>query len=222
MARLSVEHYRAKADMTPEHVRKSSRLRNMFKSRSTSTNSLIDPSTRSPPAKSPLSPPNPPTSPSVKPGFEQVGLLPSEQESIMDVKTALEDNGGSRVAEILEKQVQDLKGYSVPHNVDTKLDVVGADHVDQDAKTAKEKRHCERIHKIAVEFKAAVADDQNVNAGRCENDEKGSLLKGIRVLGETNETPIHILRHSKSQEELSAENYESSSTKAHGKTNPAN
>jgi hypothetical protein len=55
-----------------------------------------------------MSPPTSPISPTVKPGFERVGLLPSERESLVDLKRELEDHGGNRIAEVLEKQEEEL------------------------------------------------------------------------------------------------------------------
>jgi hypothetical protein len=100
MARLSIEHYRANTNMTPD--RKTRRLRGMFKSRSsTGSPSTADVSINSPTGTSAMSSPTSPISPSVKPGFEKVGLLPSERESLVDLKRELLDNGGKRVAEVL-------------------------------------------------------------------------------------------------------------------------
>jgi hypothetical protein len=107
MARLSTEHYRANASMTPD--RKTSRLRGIFKSRSTTGSpSTADAAVKSPSGLSSMSPPTSPISPTVKPGFEKVGLLPSERESLVDLKSELEGHGGNRIAEVLEKQEEDL------------------------------------------------------------------------------------------------------------------
>lgn len=76
MARLSVEHFRANSVMTPEKSRKSSRLRDMFKSRSSLSPSTTTDKRRDSADVSPL------TSPTLKTGFEKVGLLPSERNSL--------------------------------------------------------------------------------------------------------------------------------------------
>jgi hypothetical protein len=217
MARLNIEHYRTNASMTPEHIRKSSRLMNIFKSRSTSNNSIVDPSTRSPPANSPFSPPVSPTSPTVKPGFEQVGLLPSEQGSIMDVKATLEQNGGTRAAEVLEKQVQEPEGVGIPHNANTKLDVDGADHVDEFARLAKEEKRGQEVNEIAATFKNTVSkgqDKQDKNEVHVESAESSANPQS------TTRTPFHSLRRSNNRQEQRAEKCEISSTKAHGKPLP--
>jgi hypothetical protein len=159
MARLSAEHYRANTSMTPEHTRKSGRLRDIFKSRSSA--SPTDMSKLQPPDPSPL------PSPTVKVGFEQVGLLPSERGSSkgsepesfagrstsvpaftappqIDMPTtftvlpqinmptiALEQNGGKGVSEALQAQAKSLQAVSVPHILDTSLDASGATHADK-------------------------------------------------------------------------------------------
>jgi hypothetical protein len=117
MARLSIEHYRANTNMTPD--RKTSRLRGMFKSRYSTGNPLAaDVSTNSPDGTGAVSPPTSPISPSVKPGFEKVGLLPSERESLVDLKRELLDNGGKRVAEVLDKQEVELIDADAVHGAD--------------------------------------------------------------------------------------------------------
>jgi hypothetical protein len=107
MARLSTEHYRANASKTPD--RKTSRLRGIFKSRSsTGSPSTADAGAKSPTGPSSMSPPTSPISPTVKPGFEKIGLLPSERKSLVNLKSELEDYGGKRIAEALEKQEEEL------------------------------------------------------------------------------------------------------------------
>jgi hypothetical protein len=108
MARLSVEHYRANANMTPEHVRKTSRLRDMFKSRSSASPSTKESATKSLPGLNSLSPPTSPISPSLQPGFKKVGLFPSERESLLHATSELQNKGGNCVAEALKKQENDL------------------------------------------------------------------------------------------------------------------
>lgn len=75
MARLSVEHYRASANMRPDPTRNSSRIRDMFRARSSYSLSMSS----FQPQPLPQSSPNP--TPTVKIGFEQVGLLPGERHS---------------------------------------------------------------------------------------------------------------------------------------------
>ncbi|OAK96857.1 hypothetical protein IQ06DRAFT_308795 [Phaeosphaeriaceae sp. SRC1lsM3a] len=102
MARLSVERYRANAATTPENTRKNSRFRGIFRSRAS-----MSPSTgpaksnpKSPSQTNSQVPPASPTSPTVKPGFEQVGLLPSERTSSGDVKRELENHGGYHILKV--------------------------------------------------------------------------------------------------------------------------
>jgi hypothetical protein len=55
-----------------------------------------------------MSPTTSPIPPSLKPGYEKVGLLPCERESLVNLKKELLDNGGKRVAEVLDKQEREL------------------------------------------------------------------------------------------------------------------
>ncbi|EAT80130.2 hypothetical protein SNOG_12317 [Parastagonospora nodorum SN15] len=199
MARLSVEHYRANATMTPDHVRKSSRFRDIFRSRSSSNNSLVDTMTRSSPVKSPLSPPTSPTSPTIRPGFDQVGLLPSEQEPISDVKQALQDSGGCRVAQALENQVRDLRGVSVPHNLDTRLDMAGVGTTDEAAKNFQETEKTREVNQIAEAFKDAMMENKSQ---RAEGVVKGEPMESVDSVNNIKDVPLRSLSHSKSQEEL--------------------
>jgi hypothetical protein len=75
MARLSVEPYRANASMEPDLTRKSSRIRDMFRSHSGHSPSMSSFLAQS------LPPPSPPSTPTVEVGFEQVSLLPGERKS---------------------------------------------------------------------------------------------------------------------------------------------
>ncbi|KAL5114323.1 hypothetical protein ACEQ8H_007798 [Pleosporales sp. CAS-2024a] len=136
MARLSVEHYRANANMTPDHVRKTSRIRDMFKHRPSNAKSPSGSLAGSPPTKTALSPLVAPISPTVRPGFDQVGLLPSERDPIIDVKKALESNGGTRVAEVLAKHVAGLEDVSAPHSLDTGMNTTSANQAINAAQTS--------------------------------------------------------------------------------------
>lgn len=199
MARLSVEHYRANASMTPDHVRKPSRFRDIFRSRPSSNNSLVDPATRSPPVKSPLSSPMSPTSPTIKSGFDQVGLLPSEQDSIIDVKKALEDSDGNRLAQALEKQVQDLKGVGVPHSLDARLDMAGVGHAEEVAQNFQETEKTREVNQIAEAFKEAMLENKSQRAEvEAKSESMGSADHGNNV----EDVRLRSLRHPKGQEEL--------------------
>jgi hypothetical protein len=219
MARLSVEHYRANANMTPEHMRKSSRFRDMFRSRPSSSNTLVSPVTRSPPAKSTLSPPVSPTSPTVRPGFDKVGLLPSEQGSVMDVKQALEESGGSRVVQVLEKEVKELKGVSAPHTRDTELDVASMGHVDGVAKSYQETEHTREVNKIAEAFTNAMSKSKDEDAERSANVATGGdpVLSSVET-----KSPLQCLRHLQSHKELKTSDGVASSIAANGKLSPSN
>jgi hypothetical protein len=165
MARLSVEHFRANAVMTPEHSRKSSRLLGIFKSRPSNSPSNMDLTACSPPVLGQFAPPASPTSPTVKPGFEKVGILPSERSSFIEAKSELEQHGGSRVADVLSKQVEELKGVSVPHNVDTSLQAANAGHQDEIIKKAVQQEKENEANVIADAFKDALSEHQKEEAG---------------------------------------------------------
>jgi hypothetical protein len=66
-----------------------------------------------------MSPTTSPISPSLKPGYEKVGLLPGERESLVDLKKELLDNGGKGVAEVLDKQERELTDADVVLDADT-------------------------------------------------------------------------------------------------------
>lgn len=157
MARLSVEHFRANATMTPEQVRKSGRFRDIFKSRSSLSPSTNSSTTKLPQAADTESPPTSPTSPTVKPGFETVGLLPSERVSFADAKTELEKRGGTHVADVLEKQEKFSKGVGILHDVDTSLDAANVSRVDMAGKKAQEDERFEEANVIAEAFGDAIA-----------------------------------------------------------------
>jgi hypothetical protein len=162
MARLSVEHYRANANMTPDHGRKSSRFRDIFKSRSSlspSTASITDKST---PGPSSPPPPISPTTPTVKHGFEKIGLLPSERSSLLDVQCELENHGGARVAEALKRQGEERKIVDVPHNLDTALSNTGAVRVERIAKEATENQQSPEANVIADALKNTLLDRQDI------------------------------------------------------------
>jgi hypothetical protein len=164
MARLSVEHYRANANMTPEHVRKTGRLRDMFKSRSSAGPLTPNAATKSPTGPSTRSPPTSPTSPSVKPGFETVGLLPSERVSFTDVKIQLEDNGGKRIVEALEEHSNELAGIGTLPTVDTSLGASCAGHVHEDLHGTDEVQNDDEVNVVAEAFQDALLKHQEEQA----------------------------------------------------------
>ncbi|KAF1912069.1 hypothetical protein BDU57DRAFT_564721, partial [Ampelomyces quisqualis] len=200
MARLSVEHFRASATMTPEQVRKSSRFRDMFKSRSSMSPSTGASVTKLPLESSIASPPASPTSPTVKPGFETVGLLPSERISLVNAKTELENNGGTHVAEVLEEQKQELKGVGIPHNMDTALDDANVSRNDMAGKKTLENERAEEANVIAEAFGDAIAEHQAEAAEPSQDatPERSSTL-GVRE----EKLSQHILRRCRSRQNLS-------------------
>ncbi|KAH7397458.1 hypothetical protein BKA66DRAFT_566564 [Pyrenochaeta sp. MPI-SDFR-AT-0127] len=119
MARLSEEHYKSNPS-TP--IRKSSRFKEMFKRRpsplssSTSPNSL----TKLPIMESPI------PSPKIDPGFEQVGLLPSERISLDEAKHLLEKNGGKAIKKAIEEDMKGIEMKNVPHKFDNSSNVSDA------------------------------------------------------------------------------------------------
>jgi hypothetical protein len=164
MARLSVEHFRANAVMTPEHSRRSSRLLSIFRSRPSNSPSNMEITASSPSVSGQFAPPASPTSPTVKAGFEKVGILPSERSSFVEAKSELEQHGGSRVADVLSKQVEELKGVSVPHNVDTSLQAANLGHQDEIIKQAVQQEKEVEANVIADAFKDALSEHQNEQA----------------------------------------------------------
>lgn len=195
MARLSVEHYRANAAMTPENTRKSSRFRDMFKSRSSMSPPFISANSDKKSSTETDSPGHPvsPTSPTVKAGFEQVGLLPNERTSLTDIKRELEIHGGHKVVEVLEQQEKGLKGVSVPHDLDTALDGASVDHQDYAAKQALQRSREEEADVIAEAFQKSLSEH-----GATATEHNESRQKAVSF----DEGPSHTLRRAKSQEHL--------------------
>ncbi|KAH7069805.1 hypothetical protein BKA63DRAFT_606161 [Paraphoma chrysanthemicola] len=147
MARLSVEHYRANAAMTPEHPRKSGRLRDIFK-RSSASPQVMTTLNKSPeePQSSSQASPASPLSPTIKAGFEQVGLLPSQRSFLVDATKELETHGGGHLAKVLARQEEKVRTVGAPHNLDTGSDVSQATHADETVKNdQKDKRAAEKI-----------------------------------------------------------------------------
>ncbi|KAI8931811.1 hypothetical protein NX059_011448 [Plenodomus lindquistii] len=104
MARLSVEHFKSNPN-TPQPERHKNRLRDMFKPRSSSSastspavltkNQLTSPTSSS-------------MSPTIKPGFEQIGLLPSERSSL---ETTRQTHNEASDQTFSEKFKNDLEKY---------------------------------------------------------------------------------------------------------------
>jgi hypothetical protein len=147
------------------------------------------------------------------PGFDQVGLLPSEQEPIIDIKQALQDSGGSRVAQALENQVRDLRGVSVPHNLDTKLDMAGVGTTDEVAKKFQETEKTKEVKQIAEAFTDAMMENRSQ---RAEGVVKGEPMESVVSDNNIEDVPLRSLRHSKSQEELRERSRMESSTTGNG------
>jgi hypothetical protein len=95
-------------------------------------------------------------SPSVKPGFETVGLLPSERQSLVDVKSQLQHNGGKRVAEALEQHDNELTGISTVPTADTSLGASGAGYVNKDLHGNDEVQKDDEVNVIAKAFQDAL------------------------------------------------------------------
>ncbi|KAF2849520.1 hypothetical protein T440DRAFT_480047 [Plenodomus tracheiphilus IPT5] len=105
MARLSAEHYKSNPG-TPRPERKSTnRFREIFKPRTSSSVSsspnLLTKAQRTP---------SPSLSPSIKPGFDRIGILPSEQSSF---ETARRDRDTFRGLTLAEMLKNDMKGINV-------------------------------------------------------------------------------------------------------------
>jgi hypothetical protein len=179
MARLSIEHYRANTNMTPEHVRKTGRLRDMFKSRSSTGPSTPNDATKSPTDPSTRSPPTLPMSPSVKPGFETVGLLPSERVSFTDVKIQFENNGGKRIVETLEEHGNEMAGVATLPTADTSLGASSAGHVHEALHETDEVQKNDEVNVIAEAFQDALLKHQEKQAACDMNaaEEESSTLQ---------------------------------------------
>lgn len=195
MARLSVEHYRANAAMTPETTRKSSRFRDMFKSRSSMSPPIVTANSdkKSSTETDSPAPPISPTSPTVKAGFEQVGLLPSERTSLADTKRELDNHGGHHIVEVLEQQDKDLKGVSVPHDLDTAPDGASVGYQDRAAKQALQKSREEEADVIAEAFQKSLSEHGGMATEHNENRQKAVSFE---------ESPTHTLRRTKSRKHL--------------------
>jgi hypothetical protein len=129
MARLSIEHYRATAAMTPDHARKSSRILGIFKSRSNLSPSTVSTAQNFIPDSVPLSPPTSLTALTSKPGFEKVGVHPSERTLLFELQRELD--GGTRISEALGMQEMELGSVGKPHNLDTTSDDVNVQLEDE-------------------------------------------------------------------------------------------
>ncbi|KAH7074188.1 hypothetical protein FB567DRAFT_553668 [Paraphoma chrysanthemicola] len=138
--------------MTPEHPRKSGRLRDIFKRSSASPQVTTTPN-KSPEERQSSSQASPtsPLSPTIKPGFEQVGLLPSQRSSLLDATKDLETHGGGHLAEVLARQEEELRTVGVPQILGTDLDVNAAPHADETVKNGhKNKRAAEQAFTDAL------------------------------------------------------------------------
>jgi hypothetical protein len=133
-------------------------------------------------------------SPTVKPGFKTVGLLPSERVSFADAKNELEKNGGSHVAEVLEEQEKHLKGVDVPHNIDTALDAANVSRVDMAVKKARDDDRVEEANVIAEAFGDAIATHHQ-EAAESAQDIPTETESSVQV-PEDNASP-RVLRRSK-------------------------
>lgn len=195
MARLSVEHYRANATTTPENTRKNSRFRGIFRSRASMSLSTgpAKSNPKSPSQTNSQVPPASPTSPTVEPGFEQVGLLPSERTSSGDVKRELENHGGHHILKVLKNQEKDLKDASVPRNIDSALDRVGSGRHDHAAKDELRESCDEDVTTIADAFR-----EKSLNHGAEANDINQTIMEES---GQADGT-LHTLRRTKSRQHL--------------------
>lgn len=117
MARFSQEHFKSNPS-TP--MRKPSRLKEMFKHRQGSGSKLASPKTLS---KLPPSMTDPQASPTVKEGFEQVGLLPSERTSLETMNRVLNESDGKTIIQTIESDTQEPEHMSVAPNFDPNLNV---------------------------------------------------------------------------------------------------
>ncbi|KAH7381216.1 hypothetical protein DE146DRAFT_772721 [Phaeosphaeria sp. MPI-PUGE-AT-0046c] len=173
--------------MTPENTRRNSRFRDMFRSRSSMSPKITvtKSDSKSQPHPGLEDHPTSPTLPTVKPGFEQVGLLPSERISFTDSKRQLENHGGHHVVEVLDKQDKDQTGVSVPHNIVTALDDAGVSRQDHAANDALRKSLEEAADLVAGAFRESTSeyDVRPTKGGRGfakEDSEHGALLHKLR------------------------------------------
>ncbi|KAF2030451.1 hypothetical protein EK21DRAFT_111974 [Setomelanomma holmii] len=149
--------------MTPELVRKTSRFREIFK-RSSASPKVANSSDNIMPDRLQLSSPTSPLSPTVKWGFEQVGLLPSERSLILDATKELESHGGSNLAEVLARQEEEVKAVGMPHNIDMIWDISHAIHANKAAEDDRQETREAEANVIADAFQDALAKHQEEHA----------------------------------------------------------
>lgn len=195
MARLSVEHYRANATMTPEHARKTKRFRDMFLRGSMSP--------RTPSASEMPTSEIPPQALTFKPGFERVGVLPSERSSLLDITRELEMNDGPNIAEVLREQAAAPKGSGAAHSVDNKLEPTGVHSQEDGASMAGEKQHKEaEADDFAEAFKTTLSEHQAKPSEKLAespiNDSMVTVTQAFKdVNGYSSESSIPTLKHAK-------------------------
>jgi hypothetical protein len=118
-----------------------------------------------------------PASPTIKYGFEKVGLLPSERSSLLDAERDLENHRGARVAEALKVQGGGLKSIGAPYNLNTKLSDTGVLRVNGIAKEMMGDQWSPEANVIADALKHAIISHQNSHDNRdvLRNDTTSSL-----------------------------------------------
>ncbi|CAO2647510.1 Nn.00g084320.m01.CDS01 [Neocucurbitaria sp. VM-36] len=157
MARLSEEHFKSNAS-TPS--RKSDRIRNMFRHRQRS--SSVSPSSNVTANSTPAD--NPPLSPTIKLGFEKVGLLPSERSSLDTAKQDLENNGGVAVSKAIKMEVQELNGDIISHRPDTELDISATTAADEEACATEYEKYGKNEDSFEPAFKEELSKQRNEHA----------------------------------------------------------
>ena len=157
MARLSEEHFKSNSD-TP--ARKHSRFKEIFKYRSIPHSNSASPAiiTTASPVLRPLG------SPTMKPGYEQVGLLPSERTSLETAKRLLEENGGAAVKEAIEDDLQGLKDVCMPGDLNMGHDLLGVTRADEIAKRVTKEQKEEQKRKNERNFGEESSGHQNERA----------------------------------------------------------
>jgi hypothetical protein len=202
MARLSIEHYRTNGAMTPDHFRKPGRILGIFKSRSSlslPTSNTANDSLPGPVSSSPL---DSTASPTVKSGFEKVGILPSERKSLSEAQKQLENNGGNHVAQVLEMYEKNLKIVGVPYNLGAAVDDESVQPVGEAAYKETEKWQNKETGTTVDAVKSMLLKHEAENKGSKANAESTNPMHGLSLLENVTELRVTSSRVSENGKTL--------------------
>lgn len=136
MARLSEEHFKNNPAIPNVPARRPSRLKEMFKPRF----SLSPKASSTVLIKPPPSGRSPAVFGEMKPGFEKVGVLPSERSSIEALKTARE-NGAASGVELAEA----LRDVSIPSNMHPSFANFDGSYITVEERSKAEQTHLRKV-----------------------------------------------------------------------------